>query len=187
LSRCSAVDIAEAASRGSQLCAPSSSAVSSSVIQLRQLFGSACTAAAASSAGRGTATAAAAASRGGGWQAVSAAAAAARHQQSRGYARFLQFPQRGGGSRWGGEWDSDKVLWSLIAANIGGFALWRIAPTLVRSIRPCLFGRIDWHRVCCRTGVPMSCHWQRITQALRCNLSGRLPAEPMVLGLPLQT
>lgn len=96
--------------------------------------------AAAAAAAAAVTTAPAVLLRGGAWRAVSSAASAAAHQQSRGFARYLQFQTRGGGggSGWG-RWseDSDKVLWGLIAANVGGFALWRLAPNLVRLPRRC--------------------------------------------------
>ncbi|EFN54012.1 hypothetical protein CHLNCDRAFT_136040 [Chlorella variabilis] len=67
---------------------------------------------------------------------LAGASLAGAHQQSRGFARYLQFQTRGGGggSGWG-RWseDSDKVLWGLIAANVGGFALWRLAPNLMQT------------------------------------------------------
>lgn len=92
--------------------------------------------AAAAAAAAAVTTAPAVLLRGGAWRAVSSAASAAAHQQSRGFARYLQFQTRGGGggSGWG-RWseDSDKVLWGLIAANVGGFALWRLAPNLMQT------------------------------------------------------
>jgi hypothetical protein len=65
------------------------------------------------------------------------AVSAVAKQQSRGFAHFLHSPSRRGIGSNGlprlGMDNSDRMLWSLIAANVGGWVLWRVAPNVVRA------------------------------------------------------
>lgn len=63
---------------------------------------------------------------------------AAGHQQTRGFSRFMSFPNPGSSGRgWNSwqDWDPSRVLWGIIAANGAVFILWGSNPRL------CMYGQ----------------------------------------------
>lgn len=78
------------------------------------------------------AAAAARAAAGGGPAGLALAAAAAARQQSRGFARYLQFQTRQTAPWRRLDLDPNKVLWGLIGANVAGWLAWRVWPREVR-------------------------------------------------------
>lgn len=139
-------------------------------------------------AAMGTAAAGAAAARtataGAAWRGL--AAAAAMRQQSRGFARFLQFQPRGGGGSWGGGgWggmsrlDPDTVLYGLIGINLAGFMAWRAWPQAVS--RALLF----FHSSAVLAAAAISCSRMQACPCLDC-LPAETPGSQRLLGFAEQ-
>ena len=102
---------------------------------------------------------AAAAGGGGGGATGLALAAAAVRQQSRGFARYLQFQPRQSSPWRRMDLDPTKVLWGLIGANVAGWLAWRVWPREVGTgMAHSLPFQLAWRRLqpLCSSG---GCCW----------------------------
>lgn len=79
----------------------------------------------------------------------------------RGFASFLQFPARPGRR----DLDPDRVMYGLLAANVGGWVLWRTNPAFMRCVGRCgppvrTLNVVGWptgeHRELLRTPMPLT-------------------------------